>query len=236
MKAIGYIRVSTDEQAASGLGLEAQREQIRAYAKLRGLELAGVITEAGISAGIPFAQRPGGAEVLRAIDAGTTAVVVLKLDRAFRNTVDALETVTAWDKRGVGLHVLDLGGNAVDTRSASGRFLLTVLAALGEMERLQIGERTASALGSKRARGEKTGGGVPFGFVLSADGRALIPCPKEGGTAKKIIRMRKRGKSLRAIAERLNLDGIRTKGGAEWKASQVKAAAVNWERFKAARV
>jgi DNA invertase Pin-like site-specific DNA recombinase len=233
--AIGYTRVSTGEQVASGLSLEAQAERIRAYAKMRGLELVDIITDAGISGGVPFGDRPGGGDVLRRIRKGEAgAVIVLKLDRAFRDTVDALSTIDAWERRGVSLHVCDLGGAAVDTSSANGRFMLTVLAAAAEMERYQVKERTRTALGAKRARREKTGGAVPFGFVVSKDGRTLRPDATEQKTIKIIVRARKRNDSLRKIAERLNRRGIKTKAGASWKAPQVARALKNAERYAAA--
>jgi site-specific DNA recombinase len=234
-KALGYLRVSTDEQVASGLSLEAQAQRIQAYADLRGLELVDTITDAGVSAGIPFGTRPGGGEVVGRIRAGEVdGVIVLKLDRAFRDTVDALSTIDKWDRRGVGLHVIDLGGNAVDTQSAAGRFMLTVLAAIGEMERGQVKERTRTALGAKRGRGEKCGGAVPFGYTLAKDGRTLRPNADEQRTMKRIARARGKGDSLRAIASRLNKSGIRTKAGARWKAPQVARALQNAERYGAA--
>ena len=74
---------------------------------------------------------------------------MLKLDRMFRNAGDCLATVEAWDRAGVALHVVDLGGNAIDTTSAAGRFMLVVLAGAAEMERNLIRERTKAALAVK---------------------------------------------------------------------------------------
>ncbi len=166
MKAIGYIRVSTDEQAASGLGLADQRQRITAYAAMRGLELVDIIADEGVSGGKPIADRPGGAVLLKALRAGkASAVIVLKLDRGFRNAADCLGTVGAWDKRGIGLHIVDLGGTAVDTSSAMGRFMLTVLAGAAEMERNLIAERTRAAMRQKRERGERASRIAPFGYV-----------------------------------------------------------------------
>ena len=99
MKAIGYVRCSTQEQADSGLGLAAQAERIRAYCRMRGLELSQVVTDAGVSGGKPLAKRDGGRQlldVLRSREAG--AVVMLKLDRMFRNAGDCLTTVERWER------------------------------------------------------------------------------------------------------------------------------------------
>ena len=231
--AVGYVRVSTDEQTKSGLSLESQRARIQAYADMRGLQLVELVTDASVSGGTPLAKRPGGAGVADLVRRrGVSAVVVIKLDRLFRNTMDALATVTEWDKRGVGLHVLDLGGSAVDTQSASGRFMLTVLAAIGEMERGQVRERTAAALERKRERGEKTGGGVPYGYKV-ASGR-IVADADERRVTKRMERLRAKGYTLRKVAERLNRDGLRTKRGASWKAVQVARALRNAERFAVA--
>jgi len=92
------------------------------------------------------------------------AVVVYKLDRIFRSTIDALETTKGFDKWGVSFHSIQ---ETLDTRSAMGRFLFTLTAALAEMERRLIGERTKAALSQKRSRNEKIGGDIPFGFDLA---------------------------------------------------------------------
>lgn len=232
---VAYLRVSTDEQTESGLGLDAQREALEAYAKMKGFELVEVITDAGVSGGVPIAERTGGAELADMVRARQVdAVLVTKLDRLSRSTVDALQTLEAWDKRGVAFHVLDMGGNTVDSKTSAGRFLLTVLAAVSEMERGQIKERTAAALAEKRRRREKTGGAyTPYGFKLDKRGR-MVRDSAESKVSKRMKRLRARGHSLRKIAERLNADGITTKTGAAWKASQVSRALTIWDRWTAA--
>ena len=95
------------------------------------------------------------------------AVVVYKLDRIFRSTTDALETTRLFEKWGVSFHSIE---ETLDTQSAMGRFFFTLTAALAEMERRIIGERTKAALSHKRKRNEKTGGDVPYGYDLSPAG------------------------------------------------------------------
>jgi len=186
MLCIGYIRVSTDEQAVEGVSLDAQRAKLEAYATLRGLELVEVIVDAGVSAGKPLESRKGGAELLRALrrrKGAPRAVVALKLDRLFRNA-------------GV-----DLGGSTLDTSSAMGRFFLTVMAGAAELERNLTRERTADALAHKKARGERVGQ-VPFGY--QADGAELIEDPGEQKTIAAIVELHRHGLSLRAIVDELN--------------------------------
>jgi len=141
MRAVAYVRVSTEEQATEGISLEAQNHRVRAYCELRGLELVDIITDAGVSAGKPLARRDGGARLLHLIRRGeAVAVVAFKLDRLFRNCADCLTVTATWDRSGVALHLIDLGGQAVDTSTAMGRFFLTVMAGAAEMERGLVAE------------------------------------------------------------------------------------------------
>ena len=212
MKAIGYIRCSTHEQADSGLGLDAQAERIRAYAALRGLDLD-IITDPGESGGKPLDTREGGQRLLAALrQRKADAVVLLKLDRGFRNAIDCLSTVEKWEKAGVSLHIVDLGGNAIDTTSAAGRFMLVVLAGAAEMERNLTRERTRSAMAVKRANGQRIGA-VPYGHDLGADGVTLLPNESEQAVIQDIKTMRARGMKLVQIAAELTKHGIPTKTG-----------------------
>ena len=210
MKAIGYIRVSTEEQAAHGISLDAQRAKIAAYALTKDLDLVDIIEDAGKSA--KDLKRPGVQQVLRmASRKEIDAVIIVKLDRMFRCTVDALNTAQDFDKRGVALHSIH---ESLDTQSAMGKFFFTLTAALAEMERGLIGERTRMALARKRECGGKTGGHVPFGFD-AVEGN-LIPNPEEQELLNRIRELRADGMSYQAIADRLNVDGILTKKGGQW--------------------
>lgn len=215
MKAIGYIRVSTEGQAEKGISLEAQRAKIEAYAVTKDLELVEIIEDAGLSA--KNLKRPGVRKVLdMARRKEVDAVVIVKLDRMFRNTVDALETAQAFDRRGVGLHSIS---ESLDTQSAMGKFFFTLTAALAEMERGLVGERTKAALAQKRRKGEATGGSTPYGF--DRDGERLTPNPEEQKTLKHMESLRLQGKSFQAIADALNMDGIPTKQGNPWSRVRV---------------
>ncbi|MEK6677494.1 MAG: recombinase family protein [Planctomycetota bacterium] len=213
MKAIGYTRCSTNEQADSGLGLEAQAERIKAYCTMRGAELLELVTDAGVSGGKPLASRDGGQRLLTAIrEKQADGVVMLKLDRMFRNAGDCLLTVEKWEKTGVALHVVDLGGNAIDTTSAAGRFMLVVLAGAAEMERNLTRERTRSAMAVKRGNGQRIGT-VPYGFGLSPDGTTLIPNESEQAVIANIHTWRAQRWTLTRIADELTSRSIPTKTG-----------------------
>lgn len=214
-KAIGYIRVSTDGQVESGLSLEAQRKKIEAYASLKDLELIEIIEDAGISA--KNLNRPG---IKRLMELGRKkeidAVIIAKLDRMFRNTIDALETSEILNKRGVALHSIE---ESLDTQSAIGGFFFTMLAALAEMERKLIGERTRTALNQKKARNEYCGGHVPYGYRL--ENGKLIEEPTEKAIIEKMRVWRKDGRTLQAICNSLNGEGIASRGGGKWRISSI---------------
>ena len=213
MRAIGYTRCSTNEQADSGLGLEAQAERVRAYCTLKGLRLVELITDAGVSGGKALATRDGGRALLDALKRKRAdAVVMLKLDRMFRNAGDCLTTVEQWERQGVSLHIADLGGNAIDTTSAAGRFMLVVLAGAAEMERNLTRERTRSAMAVKRANGKRIGT-VPYGFDLASDGSTLLPNDVENAVIADIRAMRSCGAKLQQIAESLSTRQVPTKTG-----------------------
>ena len=221
--AIGYIRVSTDEQTASGLGLADQRARIEAYCALRRLELTAIIADNAVSGGKPLASRPGGAELLRALRKRQAAhVVLLKLDRGFRHAADCLATVEAWQRKGVTLHIVDLGGNATDTASAAGKFMLTVLAGAAEMERNLTRERTRAALHVKRLRGERISRYAAFGYRLDADGRPRSD-RREQRTVKLVHELHTRGLSLRKIAAELTARGMRGRKGQPISPKTVRA-------------
>ena len=207
MRCIGYLRCSTLDQVENGVTLAAQREKIEQYAALKDMHIVGMVEDAGISA--KNLNRPGVQNViemakLKQID----AVVVFKLDRMFRSTVDALETAKLFDHYGVALHSIN---EALDTKSAMGRFFFTLLAALGEMERALIGERTKVALQHKKTNG-KVYGQVPYGY--RRDGDDLVEASDEQAVIREIVRLRRETKlSLRAIASHLNKNGYKTKSG-----------------------
>jgi len=211
MKAIGYVRCSTQEQSDSGLGLEAQRTRIRAYATLKGLRLVDIIEDAAVSGGKPLASRDGGGRLLEVLrQRRADSVVMLKLDRGFRNAGDCLTTVEQWEKKGIALHVADLGGNAIDTTSAAGRFMLVVLAGAAEMERNLTRERTRAAMAVKRANGQRIGS-VPYGFDLASDGATLVNNKTEQAVIREIRSMRADGRPLKGIARELTRRGVATK-------------------------
>jgi len=220
-RALAYLRVSTEEQSNNGLSLPAQESAIRGYAQLRGLDLIETITDAGISGARPLATRPGGKRLLQLLSEGVaTNVLVYKLDRAFRSAADCLATLEAWRRKGIRLHVVDLGGATLDSETASGKFFLTILAAVSEMEKNLISERTRSILQWKKSNGQIYGP-EPFGYRREGD--RLVPVSQELEALTLIRQLRAEGYSLRAIARELEKNGIPTKrGGVRWSPEAIR--------------
>ena len=211
-KAICYIRVSTGRQELSP---EVQRERIEAYCKMAGLELVEVIVEKGVSAKIKLSKRPAGAKVAALLKSGICHVIALKLDRLFRNAADALVTVEEWNKAGINLHLVDMGGMSLDTGSSMGKMFLTMLASFAEFERNVISERTAAALQHQRAHG-RAFNHAPYGFdVVNGD---LVSNESEQAILTRIKALRDDGYSYGRIAIELNADAIPSKTGGIWHA------------------
>lgn len=221
--AIGYVRVSTQEQAEHGISLDAQEARIRAYCTMRGLDLVEVVIDAAVSAGkYTLDEREGGSRIIAAVKAFTVRhIVSVKLDRLFRDAEDALHQTKAWDKAGVALHLIDLGGASIDTSTAMGRMFMTMMAGFAELERNVIAERTALALARKREKGEKTGGDVPYGKMLATDGRHLIDNPSEQITIALIRDVRQAGISIRGIVAELTRQGLTNRVGRAFAPTQI---------------
>ena len=218
-KAVCYIRVSTEEQVRGGVSLAAQEEKLKAYCKLVGLQIAAIIREEGVSGGKPLATRPCGEDLLRLVTRKKVKhVVALKLDRLFRDAEDALHQTKVWDANGVALHLVDMGGQTVNTATAMGRYFLTMMAGFAELERNLIAERTEAALAHKKAHREVYSP-TPYGF--DREEGALKVNPEEQKTVAMIKKLRKKGYTLRQIADELNRMTVPTKQGGRWYASTV---------------
>ena len=212
-QAIGYIRVSTEQQADEGVSLEAQKVKIRAWCELNDYELVGVYEDAGIS-GKNMTKRPGLNEALN-LTKPDMALVVHSLSRLARSTKDCIEIAEQLKDNKCDLVSLT---EKIDTSSAMGEFFFTLIAALGQMERKLIGERTTAALAHKKAKGEKYAP-VPFGYK-EIEGK-LEAVKKETQLIAEIVSRRQAGETLQAIAGWLNDQGIIGKQGGKWYASSV---------------
>jgi site-specific DNA recombinase len=208
--------VSTDRQAEQGVSLEAQEAKIRAMAAVQGAELLEVIVDGGESA--KSLNRPGLHRILALINAGTVqAVIVAKLDRLTRSVKDLCGLLELFEKRKVALISV---AESLDTGSAAGRLVITIMAAVSQWEREAIGERTRDALRHKRGNGERVGN-IAFGYRLASDNVHLEPDPAEQRALAAILQSRGAGASFRRIAVELNEAGHRTRCGSQWRLESV---------------
>jgi len=158
-KAIGYVRVSSQKQADEGVSIAAQIKKIKEYTNFKGIKIADedILIEKGISGGIPLWERPMGGKMKRMLNSGNYVhVITMKLDRMFRLVSDMLATVDELNAAGFALHMIDFNGEAIDTSSPMGRFFLTMSAAMAEMERGLISERTKMGMNHLKATHRKS--------------------------------------------------------------------------------
>lgn len=217
MKAIGYIRVSTEEQANSGLGLDAQKLRIEAQASALGYELSEIIEDAGKSG--KDLNRPGAQRILELVKTkAADAVIVLKLDRLTRSVRDLGLLLDLFTKSEVALIAVT---ESLNTSTASGRFMVHLLGSVAQWERETISERTTAALAVKRARGERLGGYAPYGW--DDVGGKLVRNEHEQRGIKSMIEAHRAGCSLRQIADKMEYFGYPTKNGkTKWSAQSIK--------------
>lgn len=204
MKAIGYIRVSTQEQAQSGLGLEAQAVAIRAEATRRGWDLE-IIADEGESGS--KVDRPGLLAAKDKLARGEAqALIVAKQDRLMRSSLGWAQIVSQSKDQKWSLICLDIN---LDTASPMGECMGSILAAIAQLELENIRKRTKDALAVKKAQGYRLG----------------RPATMPEETRARINALRNSGVTLQGVADTLNTEGIPTaRGGSKWYASTVQKA------------
>ena len=216
MKAIGYIRVSTEEQAKHGISLDMQRAKIAAYASLEDLDLIDTIADEGIS-GCSIKGRPGIQKVLEMVKSKQTkAVIVYKLDRLARNTIEALQVSRLLDRNGVALHSIT---EKLDTKSAMGRFFFTIMASIAEMERGIIGERIQGAMARKRQLGEACNNNPQYGFRIVDF--MVVPDQSEQNTIRRIHEHKDQGRTIWETVEILTRESRLNRKGKPFGKTQV---------------
>jgi len=197
----GYIRVSTLQQANEGDSLETQLKQIGSYASLNGFEIPpeNFVTERGVSGSIEFEKRPEGAKLFERLESGDV-LIFSKLDRAFRNTRNALNTLHELKERGVSVHFIDLGGDV--TNDGIGSVIFTILSAFASFERERIATRIREVKQVQKTEGKFLGGFTRFGYMVRDE--KLTPNPEQQAIIKEMKGMRRRGMSLRRISKWLD--------------------------------
>jgi len=206
-KAVGYLRVSTDEQH---LGPEAQRAAIEAWAARESVHVAAWHADAGVSGVTPIEARPGFLGALASLRVhGAGVLAVAKRDRVGRDVV-----VAALADRAVaalGARIIAADGTANGDTPADA-FMRTMIDGAAAYERGLIRARTKAALAVKKGRGERVGA-VPFGHRLAEDGRTLVPDAKELTVLERVRALRASGVSVRGIVAVLDGEGYVSRSG-----------------------
>ena len=218
-KTIAYIRVSSQRQVDEGNSLSSQKRIISNLASFKGLNLKpeDFLIEKGVSAGIPLWERPKGRVFKRKLLSGEyNNLIVMKLDRLFRITSDMLLSLDEIEDMGVRLLVADLGGEAIDTSTSTGKFMLTIFGAIAEMERGLISERTQEGMEQLNAQNKRFTDSI-FGWDVDANGM-LIPNWNEQDLIDWMDwQIEANGMSAAAVARSLNARGITGKRGGKWQ-------------------
>lgn len=212
-KAVGYVRVSTDEQALKGYGLDAQERAIRAFAESQGYELIEVVQDIGVSGATKPEGRLGFSRIIKlAEEKAFSILLVWKFDRLARNLVYAVTTVSVLqDKYNIALRSVT---EPIDTSTLMGQTIFAILAGLAAQERLNIVQRTLAGKKEKAQKGGFVGGPAPLGYRKQEGG--LLVVAEEAEIVRRIYALRKQGLKLQEIADILNAENIPTKRGGKW--------------------
>lgn len=201
-----YVRVSTEEQTASGAGIDAQLAECRAYAERQGMTVVDVIVEDAISGKVHPARRPGyqrALTILERCEAGN--LLVRRQDRVSRRLQHTLDVLGEADAAGWSVCTTD---GVLDTSTAAGSLQVNVMASVAEYERRVIGERTREALAARKAAGMTLGAAPQISDEIG----------------RRIHAEHTAGRSMRAIAATLTAEGVPTaRGGAVWSHATVQA-------------
>ncbi len=200
-KTVGYIRVSTSDQADRGVSLEVQRQRLAAYAVALDLDLVGILEDGGESA--KNLDRPGIKQALAMLDSGEAeALLVFKLDRLTRSVRDLDFLIKNYFESRCQLLSV---GDSIDTRTASGRLTLNLLASIAQWEREKTVELVTEAMAHKKSKGEYCGGRRPIG-QRPVNG-VLVPDEAEQAILATIKSLRAEGLTLRTISAQLAQQG-----------------------------
>lgn len=224
-RAVAYLRVSTSQQAESGLGIEAQEQAVRDAARRLGCQIAAVHIDAGASGSWELKDRPGLADAINDLRRGDV-LLVAKRDRLARDSF--VIAVLERELQRKGARLVSAAGEGTDSDDPTAVFTRRILDAVAELERGLTAARTRAALRAKRARGELAGT-EPYGW-RAITGGTLEPHLDEQRTLAVIRDCVEAGYTLRATADELNRIGIKTRTGSEWRHQYVASLLQTVER------
>jgi len=222
-EAIGYVRVSTVRQVEEGNSIQSQIDDLRNYANSRGLILLtkNIVIDDGTSGGIPLWDRPNAQRLLKLVESGKYEhLIVTKLDRMFRLTSDAIMSIEEMREAGVFLHIINMGGQSLDSSSAIGQFFLTIIASVAQLERGLIAERTKEAMNYLMSKGRKFTRSI-YGWNVNKNGRLKPNWNEQSRIDFMYWQIKKNGATATMVAKMANKRGWKGKLGGEWRAQSV---------------
>ncbi|WHQ72537.1 recombinase family protein [Methylorubrum extorquens] len=219
-RAVGYLRVSTEEQAATGHGLDTQEKAVRAFAESQGYELVEVLTDAGVSGATKPTERPAFGRVVALAEAGALDVLlVAKIDRLSRDIRHAMTTVSDLAEQHE-VAFRSVTESVIDTSNPMGRTFFAIFAGMAENERFVIRDRTAGGRVAKAGKGGFAGGKAPYGYEKDLQG-GLRVVEDQAKVVRRIYRERRQRRTLQIITDGLNADRIPSPTGGEGRVSSV---------------
>lgn len=230
MDAIGLIRVSTAHQANEGVSLAAQEKKIRAYCEANGLTLVKVYAEAGVSGCTKLEQRQTLSAAIDDVCRRKCSLVVYSLSRLSRSMKDTLAISERLNAAGAELVSVT---EKIDSSSAAGKMVFSMMALLQNFEVEQLRERITVSLAFMRKQNRRISRHIPFGYDLAPDGESLRANDTERQAIAMMRQMRASGHSLWQIANYLERNAVKTKRGAKWSASAVRAILIREDKIAA---
>ncbi len=233
MRLVLSLRVSTDTQAEQGNGLDVQERMGRAWAKANRHEIVAVVVDAGLSGTLPAEDRPGLTRGLLMIrDREADGILVQHLDRLAREvTVQEAILAEVWRRADARVFSVTTGevlrDDPDDPMRTAMRQMMGVFAGL---DRRMVVKRLRDGRKAKAARGGHAVGPAPYGY--KAAGGELVPIPEQLAALDRMLRLRRQGKSTRAIAATLIAEGYPTARGGTWSSPTV-ARILDRERIRA---
>ncbi|PYG88461.1 site-specific DNA recombinase [Ruminiclostridium sufflavum DSM 19573] len=220
MRAVLYVRVSTEEQAIEGYSISAQTSILREFAKAYEYDVIKVYQDAGIS-GKNISGRPALKELLSdARSKKFDIVLIWKLSRLSRSLLDLLEMVDIFNQNGISFQSFS---EKFDTSTPIGKMLLQLLGSIAEFERNTIAENVKMGLNERFKQGNSKGS-IPFGYKYNENKQAII-VPEQAEIIKKIFQRyveSRDGNCILEITRELNATGYKTRKNKQWNRTTIK--------------
>lgn len=206
---LGFARVSSSHQDNS-IGI--QQEKIRDYCKINNLNLIDIIVNEDVSRTTAFYKRPDAARILEYIKSSNIkGIIALKMDRLFGSALDAITVTRQWDSEGIALHLIDMGGQSLNTSTPMGKMMITMMAAMAELEVGMTQERIRTVIRHKKSNLIRYNNRV-YGFrpVTDRSGvQRLVKEKSEMVVVEKIFELHNSGVNNCSIARMLNQENLK---------------------------